>query len=309
MSRLEIWAATPAPFDARGQVDVSVIPAQAAHLTSIGVHGAFVNGTTGEFPALSTAERMAIADAWARARPDGFGLALHVGATNPTDVGQLAAQAEALGADYIAAVAPFYGEAPTVELVVDYLTSVAAAAPKTPLCYYHIPSMTGSTHAPSTVVAAAAAAVPTLASVKFTDGDLNEYDRVRQAATDITVYFGRDELLPAALAFGATAVIGSLYNALAAVAHDVTDAFDRGEHDLAFALHRPFREIADLAGRHGGVGFIKELLNQLGPDAGRPRTPWGPLAAADRAAAAELATRLRPHASPPSTAGASRAAG
>lgn len=306
MSRLEIWAATPAPFDAHGQVDLSVIAAQAAHLASTGVHGAFVNGTTGEFPALSTAERMAIADAWARARPDGFGLALHVGGTDPAQVRQLTAQAEAIGVDYIAAVAPYYGQAPTVELVVEYLKMVAASAPTTPLCYYHIPSMTGSTHAPSTIAAAAAAAIPTLAGVKFTDGDLMEFDRIRQAAGGLTVYFGRDELLPAALAFGAQAVIGSLYNGLAPVAHDVTDAHDRGEHSLAFDTHRPFREIANLAGRHGGLGFVKELLNELGPDAGRPRTPWGPLAGADRAAAAELATRLRSHELLPSRTGVGR---
>jgi N-acetylneuraminate lyase len=293
MSRLEIWAATPAPFDAEGRLDVSVIPAQAAHLRAIGVHGVFVNGTTGEFPALSTGERREIADAWAETRPDGFGFALHVGGTEPAQTRELAAHAETLGADYIAAVSPFYGEAPTLDLVVNHLAMVAESAPDTPLCYYHIPSMTGSTHSPSAVVAAAAKVVPTLSSVKYTDGDLNEYDRIRRAAEGIKVYFGRDELLPAALSFGAKAVIGSLFNGLAAVAHQVTDAYDRGEHDLAFELHRPFRDVAEAAGRHGGVGFIKEMLNEMGPDTGRPRAPWGPLAEADRAAASALAKRLR----------------
>ena len=291
-SRLEIWAATPAPFDSNGRVDVSMIPEQARHLRSIGVHGAFVNGTTGEFAALSTAERREIAEAWADARSDGFGLALHVGSTEPAEAQELAAHAESLGADFIAAVTPYYGEAPTLDLVARYLKMVSDAAPDTPLCYYHIPSMTGSTHTPSAVVAAAAPIVPTLSRVKYTDGDPNEYDRIREAAEGITVYFGRDELLPAALSFGAHAVIGSLFNGLAAVAHQITNAYDGGDHDLAFELHRPFREIANLAGDHGGLGFVKELLNELGPDSGRPRLPWGPLDAADRAVASELAQRL-----------------
>jgi N-acetylneuraminate lyase len=292
-SRLEIWAATPAPFDLEGRLDVSVIPEQAERLRSSGVRGAFVNGTTGEFPALSLAERKKIADAWAAARPGGFGLALHVGGTDPAEVRELAAHAEGIGVDYVAAVAPYYGEAPTLELLVQYLAMVSASAPGTPLCYYHIPSMTGSSHAPSAVVAAAAEKVPTLSSVKFTDGDLNELDRTREAADGITVFFGRDELLPAALSFGVRVVVGSLFNSLAVVAHQVTDAFDRGEHELAFDLHRPFREIADVAARHGGLGFVKELLNELGPDLGRPRMPWGPLSGVDRAAAVELAKRLR----------------
>ena len=292
-SRLEIWAATPAPFDPEGRLDVSVIPEQAEHLRSSGVHGAFVNGTTGEFSALSTAERREVADAWAAARPDGFGLALHVGGTDPAGVRELAAHAESIGVDYIATVAPYYGEAPTLELLVQYLAMVSGSAPGTPLCYYHIPSMTGSSYAPSAVVAAAAETVPALSSVKFTDGDLGELDRIREAADGITVYFGRDELLPAALSFGVQVVVGSLFNSLAAVAHQVTNAYDRGEHELALELHRPFREIADLAARHGGLGFVKELLNELGPDLGRPRPPWGPVPDVDRAVAVELAKRLR----------------
>jgi N-acetylneuraminate lyase len=293
MSRLEIWAATPTPFDGEGRLDVSVVPAQAAHLQASGVRGAFVTGTTGEFAALSTDERRRIVEAWAEARPVGFGLAAQVGGTDLGQATELAAHAEGLGLDFIASVAPYYGEAPTIELVVEYLRTVAAAAPATPLCYYHIPSMTGSTHRPSAIVARAAAAIPTLRGVKFTDGDLMEYDRTRTAAAAVRVYFGRDELLLPGLAFGVESVIGSLFNGLAPIAHRVTEAYDRGEHDLAYELHRPFRDIAAASDRHGGLGFVKELMNELSPDCGRPRMPWGPLSDRDRAAVASLLPDLR----------------
>jgi N-acetylneuraminate lyase len=293
MSRLEIWAATPTPFDTEVRLDVSVIPEQAAHLAAAGVYGAFVTGTTGEFAALSTEERREIVEAWAKARPEGFGVAAHVGGTDLGQATELASHAEAHGVDFIASVAPYYGDAPTIELLVGHLRAVAAAAPSTPLCYYHIPSMTGVKHRPSDVVARAAAEIPTLRGVKFTDGDLMEYDRTRSSAADVRVYFGRDELLPAGLAFGVDAVIGSLFNGLAPVAHRVVEAFDRGEHALAFELHRPFRDIATVSERHGGLGFVKELMNSLSPDCGRPRTPWGPLGERDAAAVATLLPGLR----------------
>lgn len=292
MSRLEIWAAATTPFDTEGRLDVSVIPEQAEQLRRSGVHGAFVTGTTGEFAAMSAAERRLVVETWADARPDGFGLAAHVGSTDLADAKELAAHAEAHGLDLIASVSPYYGEAPRPELAIAHLRAIAAAAPKTPFCYYHIPSMTGSTHAPSEVVARAADEIPTLRSVKFTDEDLIEFDRTRRVREGIRVYFGRDELLPAGLSFGADAVIGSLFNGLAPVAHRVTEAYDRGEHDLAFALHRPFRDIAAVSGQFGGLGFIKELLNRLGPDAGRPRTPWGPVEQAALAAIDELLPSL-----------------
>jgi N-acetylneuraminate lyase len=257
------------------------------------VHGAFVTGTTGEFPALSTGERRQVVEAWAKARPQGFGLAAHVGGTDLGQATELAAHAEDHGVDFIASVAPYYGDAPTIDLLVAHLRTVAAAAPSTPLCYYHIPSMTGVKHRPSEVVARGAGEIPTLRGVKFTDGDLMEYDRTRASAPGVRVYFGRDELLPAGLAFGVDAVIGSLYNGLAPVAHRVVEAYDRGDHALAFELHRPFRDIATVSERHGGLGFVKELMNALGADSGRPRTPWGPLGERDATAVDALLPGLR----------------
>ena len=73
MSRFDFWAASLAPYDGNGRVDVSRIPEQAEHLRSIGVRGAFVNGTSGEFPFLTVDERVQILEAWVRARPEGFG--------------------------------------------------------------------------------------------------------------------------------------------------------------------------------------------------------------------------------------------
>ena len=293
-ARLEIWAATPTPFTPTGELNLDLIPAQASHLKAHGVFGAFAVGTTGEFFSLSMDERKAVAEKWRDSRPEGFGFGLQVGHTVLARAQELAAHAEASGADMIAAVAPFYGETPSVDRVTSFLADVAAAAPNTPFCYYHIPSMTGSTHLPSVVVADAVAKIPTLSAVKFTDGDLVEFDRVRRVAPSVRVFFGRDELLPAALAFGADAVIGSLFNGIGPVAIRVHEEFTAGRQAEAFALHEPFRAIADVADSFGGLGFIKQIMNELGPDAGSPRLPWGPLSPVEREAARDLAARLRP---------------
>ncbi|CAN5595430.1 dihydrodipicolinate synthase family protein [soil metagenome] len=293
-ARLEIWAATPTPFTASGELDLAPVADQAAHLQADGVFGAFVAGTTGEFASLSVEERKALAERWRDVRPEGFGFGLQVGHTELARAQELAAHAEANGADIIAAVAPFYGETPSVDRVTSFLADIAAAAPNTPFCYYHIPSMTGSSHRPSVVVASAVRKIPTLSAVKFTDDDLMEFDQTRRAAPSVRVFFGKDELLPAALSFGADAVIGSLFNGLGPVAVRVHEAFSEGRTAEAFAIHEPFRAIADVAGAHGGLGFIKQLMNELSPNAGDPRLPWGPLDESDRKAARELAARLRP---------------
>jgi len=162
---LEIWAATPTPFTPDGKLALDVVEQQAAHLHAAGVAGAFVTGTTGEFAALDEAERAAVVEAWRDVRPAGLQLGVHVGHTDLAQAQQLAAHAQSCGADLIAAVGPYYGDAPTLDALVGHLAEIAAAAPATPFGFYHIPSMTGSRYRPSEVVGALAAAVPTAAAV------------------------------------------------------------------------------------------------------------------------------------------------
>jgi N-acetylneuraminate lyase len=291
---LSIWAATPTPFDASRRLDLSVVAQQAKHLVDTGVDGVFVTGTTGEFWAMSADERAALLSEWRDQRASGFGLGAHVGHTQLAEAQRLASHAEECGVDMIATVAPYYGESASVDRIVGFLADVAAAAPGTPFCLYHIPSMTGSRHRVSDVVAEAVRRIPTLGYVKFTHSDLLEFDRVRSISSDVKVFFGSDELLPAALAFGADRVIGSLYNGFAPIARAVAEAAANGDAERAFELHAPFRAIAATAGDNGGLGFVKELLNEFGPDAGPARAPWGPIGDRERVALRELSETLRP---------------
>ena len=66
-----LLAAPHTPFDMAGDVNLSVIPMQAAALVRNGVAGAFVCGTTGEGLSLTLSERMAVLDTWLAATPPG----------------------------------------------------------------------------------------------------------------------------------------------------------------------------------------------------------------------------------------------
>lgn len=287
---LEIWAATTTPFTPTGELDVSVVPEQAARLRTDGVDGAFVAGTTGEFPALTASERRELLAAWAE-HGDGLRLAAHVGHTDLSIAQELAAHAEELGVEMISSLVPYYGNA-RIDATVGWLADVAEAAPRTPFTLYHIPHMTGSTLRPSSLLRASLERIETLRGVKFTDPDLMEFAATAAVAPHIRMYYGCDELLPAALSFGAEAVIGSLYNVLAPVARQVAAALSDGHLAEAYELHTPLREVAVAAGANGGVGFLKELMNRLGPDAGPCRSPWGPIGAEAGRVADELAARL-----------------
>jgi hypothetical protein len=66
---LEIWAATTTPFTRDGKLDPAVVREQARHLVATGVDGAFVGGSTGEFPPLTTVERLELSAASTTSSP------------------------------------------------------------------------------------------------------------------------------------------------------------------------------------------------------------------------------------------------
>ncbi|MFM7320692.1 MAG: dihydrodipicolinate synthase family protein, partial [Armatimonadota bacterium] len=136
-------AAPHTPFTADGALDVSVVPAQMEHLVSDGVAGAFVCGSTGEGPSMTVAERMALAEAWMRHRPRGFPVMVHVGTASLPDSVALARHAEAIGADAVATLPPFYFKPSGIEALLAWCRPVADAAGKLPFLYYHLPALSG----------------------------------------------------------------------------------------------------------------------------------------------------------------------
>lgn len=223
------------PMTNDGEVNLTVIPSYAERLRADGVCGVFVNGTTGEGLSLTLAERMATAEAW-RAHVGNMKLFVHVGHTSAADAGELAVHAEGIGADAIATIAPCFFKPALPELVA-FCTAVAKRAPKTPFYFYHMPSMSGVTVPALGFLRAAAAAVPTLAGVKYTHENLMDYQQcVTEQGGRFDVLFGRDEILLSALAAGAVGAVGSTYNYAAPLYLKVIDAFRRG--DMAEARKR-----------------------------------------------------------------------
>jgi len=288
---IEIWAATPTPFHQDGSLNVDGVSAQRDHLADFGIDGAFVTGTTGEFFALSVDERVAVIDAWAEERT--LRISAHVGDLVLENAQMLAERAADKGFDMVASVAPFYGNAPSVDRVVGFLDDVASAAPGVDFCYYHIPGFTGLQYSLREILLEALTRVPTLAAVKFTSPDLLTYSNLREEFPDIKFYFGQDELMPAALALGAQGFIGSLYNTVGPTARRIVELFEAGRVSDAYRMHKILRETATYVGEFGGLGFIKEISGLVSAEAGPARAPWGPISQGGRAAARELVERIR----------------
>lgn len=287
---LGLMAATFTAFDADGAVNLDVIERQAADLIRQRVRGVFVCGTSGEFASLTVPERMAIAQRWSEVAGDALELIVHVGHTSLGDARALAAHAEQIGAAGIAAVGPYYFRTRGVAETVDFASRIASAAPETPFFYYHIPSFTGVELPMLDFLEAAAAAIPNLGGLKFTHDNLAEY--IRLAAYEdgrYEIFFGRDEMLLAALAVGAYSGVGTTYNIAAPLYQRLHAAFVRGDMAEARRWQLAATTMIDTAVAHGGMPAFKAMSRLTGVDCGPSRPP---LASLDDAAAERLREAL-----------------
>ena len=268
-------AATHTPFHADGALNLVAVEKQCAHLLANEVTRVFIGGTTGECSSLSLDERRSLAKQWTDvARGTPMRVVVHVGSNSLADARVLAVDAEQLGAHAIAALSPSYFKPRSLDALIACAADIAAAAPATPFYFYDIPSMTGVSFPMPDFLAQAAARIPTLAGLKFTNSDLMSFQLCLHAdggAWDVP--FGCDEFLLAALSLGATGAVGSTYNFAAPIYTRLIAAFQRG--DLAVARMEQFRsvQLVQLLAGSGFMGAAKAVMSMLGVNVGPARLP------------------------------------
>lgn len=267
---------------ADGSLNLDMIPQLANGLAANGVRGAFICGTTGEGFSLTTQERMQVAERWVQAAPKALKVIVHVAHNSLGESERLAAHAEQVGAAAIASVGPTFFRPPTLDQLVDFCAPVAAAAPKLPFYYYHMPAMTGVNPPMTDFLQAAAKRIPTLAGIKFTDENLMSYTQCLNLDEGrFNILFGRDEILLAALALGATGAVGSTYNYMAPVYHKVIAAFQAGDMAEARRWQKLSIDIIAVMIRHGGLPANKVIMGLIGLDCGPVRPPLRNLGTAE----------------------------
>ncbi|MBB6053750.1 dihydrodipicolinate synthase family protein [Armatimonas rosea] len=274
-------AAPHTPFAADGSLNLGVIEKQCEKLITDGVIGAFVCGSTGEGVSLSGAERKAVARRWVELAAGRLKVIVHVGHTSIPDAAELAADAQAAGADGISALAPYYFKPAGVGQLLDFMAPVAAAAPELPFFYYHIPALTGAALPMIPLLEQATDRIPSFAGLKFTHNDLLEFAaclRFENGRYDI--FWGSDECMLPALSVGAVGFVGSTYNYSAPLYHKLRAAFAAGDQAEARRLSDVVMDAVRALLQNPGLPSGKAIMEGVGVPVGAPRPPLRPLTAA-----------------------------
>lgn len=285
-----MYPALVTPFSADGAVDEAALRCLVAYHVAKGSDGLFLCGSLGTGPAMSAEERRRVAEVAVDAAGGRLGIIVHVGSINPQEAAALARHAESLGADAVAAIAPYYYR-PTWPVVRAFYERLVDAT-RLPVWAYNQPLHTHFEFTVDQVLELAQRGVR-----GYKDGGLSLYafqqvlGRVNRE--EFTVFTAVPSVLFAALAAGADGFIGGPNNAVPQFYNALYAAVRAGDWARAVALERRAGEVFRLCGGPGNVPMWQALLTEFGVEAGLTRLPHPPITDEVRAAASANAARLR----------------
>jgi 4-hydroxy-tetrahydrodipicolinate synthase len=248
------------PMRADGSLDLDGAQKVAQHLVDHGHDGIVVNGTTGESPTTTDAEKSDLVRAVVEAVGDRARVTAGAGTNDTAHSVELARAAEKAGAHALLVVAPYYNKPPQEGLRA-HCTAIADAT-DLPVMLYDIPGRSGIPFSPESLVELARH--PRIAAVKDAKGDLWAATKV-MAETDLLWFSGDDVLSLAHLAQGATGVVSVVGHVAGSQYAEMIRAIDRGDLRRAQELHRQLVPVVDaIMNITQGAIMAKAALKELG---------------------------------------------
>ncbi|NBI65579.1 N-acetylneuraminate lyase [Pseudoflavonifractor sp. 60] len=272
-------------YDKEGKVDGGAVRALARYLLDKGVKGLYVGGSSGECIYQSAAERKLTLENVMAEVGGKLTIIAHVACNNTADSQELAAHAESLGVDAIAAIPPIYFHLPP-KGIAKYWNDISAAAPNTDFVIYNIPQLAGVTL--SVPLLQEMMKNPRVIGVKNSSMPVQDIQMWRDEGA--FVFNGPDEQLLSGLAAGAGGGIGGTYAAMPELYLEILRCFQAGELEKGREVQNECcRIIYKMCSAQGNMyAVIKEIIRlQGGPDVGSVRAPLLELEEGDRSAVKE----------------------
>lgn len=236
--------------------------------------GLVLNGTTGEAPTTTDAEKSQLLRVVLDAVGGRAKVVAGVGTNVTAHTIELAKQAERAGVDGLLVVTPYYNKPPQAALAAHF-TAVADAT-GLPVLIYDIPGRTGAAVATETLIKLASH--PGIVGVKDAKDAPGATSRALRA-TDLVYYCGTDMLNLPWLSLGAVGFISVVGHVAGDRLHEMIDAYGSGDVDRARRIHFDLLPLYEGLFRNQGAVMTKAALDLLGLPGGAVRLPL--LAATD----------------------------
>jgi 4-hydroxy-tetrahydrodipicolinate synthase len=249
-------------------LDAEAAQRLAVHLVDNGHDGLVVNGTTGESPTTSDAEKERVVRAVVEAVGDRAFVLAGVGSSATRHTIELAQQAEKAGAHGLLVVTPYYNKPPQSGLYGHF--NAVADATGLPVMLYDIPGRAGVPIASETLVRLAAH--ERIVAVKDAKDDLGASSWVMNR-TKLAYYSGTDMLNLPLLSIGAVGFVSVVGHLVGPQLREMVEAYTSGDVTRATAIHRKLLPVYDAIFKNQGAIMVKAALRLTGLISGAVRPP------------------------------------
>ncbi len=266
-------------YDSQGRISPEGVRTLTRYLIGKGITGLYVGGSSGECIYHGVEERKTVLENVMAEAEGKITVIAHVACNNTADSQALAAHAEDLGVDAIAAIPPIYFKLPPPAIAA-YWNDISAAAPNTDFIIYNIPQLAGV----SLTVPLLREMMKNPRVIGVKNSSMPTQDIQMWLDEGAIVFNGPDEQLICGLAMGAVGGIGGTYAAMPELYIGMRKELLAGNLEKAQKMqNEACRIIYRMCSGYGNMyAMIKEILRRSGgPDCGSVRAPLAPLAESD----------------------------
>ncbi len=279
-------------YDDNGEISPERVRALTEYFVDKKVRGVYVNGSSGECIYQSVEDRKVVLENVMKVKGD-LTIINHIACNNTKDGMELAAHAESLKVDAIAAIPPIYFKLPEYAIA-QYWNDYSSAAPNTDFIIYNIPQLAGV--ALSRGLYAKMRENKNVIGVKNSSMPVFDIQGfVRDGGDDYIVFNGPDEQFVSGRVIGAKAGIGGTYGAMPELFLAMDECINSGDMKRSNEIQYCVNDIiAALTSGHGNMyAMIKEVLRiNEGLDIGSVRKPLVALTDADKEIAKSAAKMI-----------------
>lgn len=235
-------------------------------------------GTTGEASTLTDEEQIEVIRVAVERTNKRVPVMAGTGSNDTAHGIELSKKAQAVGADALLQVTPYYNKT-TQNGLVHHFTDIAKAV-DIPIMLYNVPSRTGLNILPQT--AATLAKVDNIVAIKEASGNIGQIVELASITHgDLDLYSGNDDQVLPLMSLGGKGVVSVIANIMPQQTHDMVANFMNGNIEAATALQLKNIDLMNALFCETNPIPVKQALNLMGMNAGPARRPLYPMEAAN----------------------------
>ena len=265
------YTALVTPFTSAGALDEAAFEKLVDWQIEQGTHGLVPVGTTGESPTLSHEEHDRVVEICVKTAAGRVPVIAGAGSNSTAEAVRLSRHAEAVGADAVLIVSPYYNK-PTQAGLKAHFTAVADAV-SVPVIIYDIPGR--SIVRLDDEVLADLARHPNIAGIKDATADCGRPTRLLNLIGDgFCQLSGEDATVLPYMAAGGHGCISVVSNIAPALCAELHTAWAKGnDKDRALAIHKQLMPLHDALFCEASPGPVKYAAERLGLCGAQTRMP------------------------------------